>query len=94
MDAVRDRYPEHFQRLGPQRLPMIAVATAMLVLLLYGMEVLGFFDGKLLSGMGRLVEIAGLMLPPDPGSWAHARAWPGPQAWPGRRGRRRAGPRA
>lgn len=75
MDAVRERYPEHFQRLGPQRLPMIAVATAMLVLLLYGMQVLGFFDGKLLSGMGRLVEIAGLMLPPDPGSWAHARAY-------------------
>jgi len=75
MDAVRDRYPEHFRRLGPQRLPMIAVATAMLVLLLYGMEVLGFFDGKLLSGMGRLAEIAGLMLPPDPGSWAHARAY-------------------
>ena len=75
MDAVRDRYPEHFRRFGPQRLPMIVVASAMLVLLLYGMEVLGFFDGKLLSGMGRLVEIAGLMMPPDPGSWAHARAY-------------------
>ncbi len=75
MDAVRDRYPEHFRRFGPQRLPMIAVASAMLALLLYGMEVLGFFDGKLLAGMGRLVEIAGLMMPPDPGSWAHARAY-------------------
>jgi phosphonate transport system permease protein len=75
MDAVRDRYPEHFRRFGPQRLPMIVVASAMLALLLYGMEVLGFFDGNLLSGMGRLVEIAGLMLPPDPGSWAHARAY-------------------
>jgi phosphonate transport system permease protein len=75
MDAVRDRYPEHFRRFGPQRLPMIAVATTMLALLLYGMEVLGFFDGKLLSGMGRLVEIAGLMMPPDPGSWGHARAY-------------------
>ncbi len=75
MDAVRDRYPEHFRRFGPQRLPMIVVASAMLALLLYGMEVLGFFDGKLLSGMGRLVEIAGLMMPPDPGSWAHARAY-------------------
>lgn len=75
MDAVRDRYPEHFRRFGPRRLPMIVVASAMLALLLYGMEVLGFFDGKLLSGMGRLVEIAGLMMPPDPGSWAHARAY-------------------
>lgn len=75
MDAVRDRYPEHFRRFGPQRLPMIVVASAMLALLLYGMQVLGFFDGKLLSGMVRLVEIAGLMMPPDPGSWAHARAY-------------------
>ncbi len=75
MDAVRDRYPEHFRRFGPQRLPMIATAVGMLVLLLFGMGVLGFFDGTLLSGMGRLVEIAGLMLPPDPGSWAHARAY-------------------
>jgi len=38
-----------------------ALATAMFALLLFG--------------MGRLVEIAGLMLPPDPGSWAHARAY-------------------
>lgn len=75
MDAVRDRSPEHFRRFGPQRLPMIATAGGMLVLLLFGMGVLGFFDGTLLSGMGRLVEIAGLMLPPDPGSWAHARAY-------------------
>lgn len=75
MDAVRDRYPEHFRRFGPQRLPMIAVAGGMLALLLFGMGVLGFFDGTLLSGLGRLVEIAGLMLPPDPGSWAHARAY-------------------
>ena len=75
MDAVRDRYPEHFRRFGAHRLPMIAVATAMFALLLFGMDRLGFFDGKLLSGIGRLVEIAGLMLPPDPGVWAHARAY-------------------
>ena len=75
MDAMRDRYPEHFRQIGLQRLPMIGMAVAMVALLLFGMERLGFFDGKLLSGMGRLVEIAGLMLPPDPGSWAHARAY-------------------
>ena len=48
MDAVRDRYPEHFRRFGPQRLPMIAAAGGMLALLLFGMGVLGFFDGTLL----------------------------------------------
>lgn len=75
MSAVRDRHPEHFTRLGRQRLPMATVGLAMLVLLLFGMGQLGFFDGKLLAGMGRLVEIAGLMLPPDPGSWGHARVY-------------------
>lgn len=75
MDAVRDRYPEHFKGWGQKRLLMIAVGVAMFALLLFGMGELGFFDGTLLSGMGRLVEIAGLMLPPDPGSWAHARAY-------------------
>src|SRR4029453_2463496 len=30
-------------------------------------------EGKLLAGMGRLAEIAGLMLPPDPKDWAHVR---------------------
>lgn len=75
MDAVRARYPEHFRRWGRQRLVTIAVGIAMLALLLFGMGELGFFDGALLSGFGRLAEIAGLMLPPDPGSWAHAGAY-------------------
>lgn len=75
MDAVRARYPEHFKRWSHQRLVMAGIAAALFVLLLFGMGELGFFDGTLLTGMGRLFEIAGLMLPPDPGSWAHAKAY-------------------
>eukprot|EP01034_Spumella_vulgaris_P003415 gene3416-4397_t len=75
MDAVRARYPEHFTRWSRQRLSMIGIAAALFVLLLFGMGELGFFGGTLLTGMGRLFEIAGLMMPPDPGSWAHARAY-------------------
>ena len=44
---------------------------AAFALLVFAMGELGFFDGKLLAGMGRLAEIAGLMLPPDPKDWAH-----------------------
>lgn len=72
---MRDRYPEHFRRFDRQRVLVSAAAATLFVLLVYGMERLGFFDGKLLAGMGRLVEIAGLMLPPDPGSWAHVRIY-------------------
>lgn len=75
MDAVRERYPEHFKRWSHQRLVMAGIAGALLALLLFGMGELGFFDGTLFTGIGRLFEIAGLMLPPDPGSWAHARAF-------------------
>lgn len=72
---MRDRYPEHFRRFDRQRVLVSTAAATLFVLLVYGMERLGFFDGKLLAGMGRLVEIAGLMLPPDPGSWAHVRIY-------------------
>ena len=75
MPTVRERYPEHFRRYDRQRLLMIAVGTAMFVLLVFAMDHLGFFDGKLIQGTGRLFEIVGLMLPPDPGSWAHVRIY-------------------
>ena len=71
--AIRDRHPQHFARFDRQRLLAILTGIAAFALLLFGMAQLGFFGGTLLSGSLRLVEIAGLMLPPDPGSWAHAR---------------------
>ncbi len=77
MDAVRARYPEHFTRWSRQRFVMIGIAAALFLLLLFGMGQLGFFGGTLLTGVGRLFEIAGLMLPPDP---APGRMH-GPMAW-------------
>lgn len=75
MTAVRDRYPEHFRQFSRQRALVSVAAASLFVLLILGMARLGFFDGKLLAGLGRLAEIAGLMLPPDPGSWAHVRIY-------------------
>jgi phosphonate transport system permease protein len=71
--AMRDRHPEHFQRFDRRRRMAIAGAAAAVALLVFAMGELGFFDGKLLAGMGRLAEIASLMLPPDPKDWAHVR---------------------
>jgi phosphonate transport system permease protein len=72
---LRDRYPQHFARFQRERtLGLLAAAIAVAVLL-WGMADLGFFSGRLLGGSERLLEIVGVMLPPDPGSWAHARTY-------------------
>lgn len=71
--AVRGRHPQHFAGFSRSRTMSLAVAGAAFALLLFGMAELGFFGGTLLSGTLRLIEIVGLMLPPDPGSWARAR---------------------
>ena len=73
LGAVRGRHPEHFQRFDRQRRVSVAIAVAALALLVFAMGELGFFDGKLIAGLGRLFEIAGLMLPPNPKDWAHVR---------------------
>lgn len=73
LDAVRGRHPEHFQRFDRGRQTIVAGAAAAFALLVFAMAELGFFDGKLIAGVGRLVEITSLMLPPDPKDWAHAR---------------------
>ena len=73
--AVRNRHPHHFGTISRERVSMAALAAAALVLLVCGMAQLGFFGGTFLAGLGRLADIAGLMLPPDPGSWGHVRAF-------------------
>lgn len=71
--GVRDRHPEHFRRFGRRRQMAIAIAVAAFAFLIFAMGELGFFDGKLLAGLGQLTDIAVLMLPPDPKDWAHAK---------------------
>src|SRR5262249_1706023 len=75
LDAIRARHPQHFSGLGRDRRRQLVVVGLAIALLLFGMAELGFFSGKLLSGGERLIKIAGLMLPPDPGGWAHARTF-------------------
>ena len=71
--AVRDRHPQHFGRAGLARFAGPGLAAGGLALLIYGMGELGFFNGNFLAGIVRLGEVIGLMLPPDPGTWAHTR---------------------
>lgn len=73
--AIRARHPAHFGRPGRGRRLVLGLGIAALLLLLSGMGTLGFFDGRFLTGVGKLGEIAGLMLPPNPGDWAHVRLY-------------------
>lgn len=73
--AVRARHPHHFSGPDRRRRLTIGLGIAAAVLLLFGMAQLGFFDGKFLAGLGKLGEIAGLMVPPDPGDWVHVRIY-------------------
>ncbi len=71
--GLRDRHPEHFRRWDRSRLLTLGCVAGLVALLVFSLDLLGFFDGKLLAGVGRVFEIAGLMLPPDPKDWAHVR---------------------
>ncbi|CAN5918769.1 phosphonate ABC transporter, permease protein PhnE [soil metagenome] len=73
--AVRQRHPQHFRRFDRGRRMTVGLAIAAFLLLVYAMAALGFFEGRLIAGLGRLFEIAGLMLPPDPKDWPHVRVF-------------------
>jgi phosphonate transport system permease protein len=73
--AIRERHAHHFGRPGRDRQVLMALGVAAVLLLLFGMAQFGFFDGTFLSGVLKLGEIAGLMMPPNPGDWAHVRLY-------------------
>jgi phosphonate transport system permease protein len=73
--GLRDRHPRHFRRFGPSQRATAGVATILFGLLVLGMAHLGFFNERILSGVGRLGEVVVLMLPPTPGDWAHFRLY-------------------
>jgi phosphonate transport system permease protein len=50
----------------------LVTGAVLLAILVYGMARLGFFDPRLIEGVGRLGSLFGMMLPPDPGSWDRA----------------------
>jgi phosphonate transport system permease protein len=73
--AIRARHPEHFGQGGRQRLINRILAVLALLPLVLGMAQFGFFGNAFAVGVGKLGEVAGLMLPPNPGDWAHVRLY-------------------
>lgn len=73
--AIRSRHPHHFGRPGRDRQLMMLAGAVAVALLLGAMAHLGFFGSKFIDGIGKLGDITLLMLPPDPGDWAHVRLY-------------------
>ena len=74
-NAIRERHPHHFGQPGRDQRLLMAAGAGAVVLLLGAMAQLGFFAPRFFEGIGKLGEIAGLMLPPNPGDWAHVRIY-------------------
>jgi len=64
----RARYPELFQRSLTARLLVPVLATAIVVLFIYGLVTLDFSPGRMIAGLHQLSWIVMMMVPPDPGA--------------------------
>jgi phosphonate transport system permease protein len=73
--AIRSRHPNHFGGPSRDRQLLVTLGIGAVLLLLGAMAQLGFFAPKFVEGIGKLGEIVGLMLPPNPGDWAHVRLY-------------------
>lgn len=69
---MRRRYPDVFVPAWRRERVSIAVAAILLAILTYGMVAVGFVNPRLFNGLGELVSLFGMMLPPDPGSMDRA----------------------
>ena len=67
---LRRRYPTTMVGGWHQKVPLVASCVAAVGVYLAGLVILDLSPVKIVSGLGRLLDIVGLMLPPDPGTWA------------------------
>ena len=69
-DGIAARHGALLQPDWGRRLPMLLGIGGALAVLIYGMVALGFSPSLFIDGMGNLGFIIGLMIPPNPESWA------------------------
>src|SRR5207302_1807525 len=63
---LRRRYPEALANGWHQKMPLLSLCTAAIGLYAAGLVILDIAPAKIVSGISRLFDIVGLMLPPNP----------------------------
>ena len=68
-EALRARYPQHFQAVYQGRIPAFLLALLAAVIFAFGVHSLDMSYDRIIGGLGELGSMVWLMFPPDPGSW-------------------------
>ena len=68
-EALRARYPQHFQAVYQRRTPALLLALLAVVIFAFGVHSLDMSYQRIIGGLSELGSMVLLMFPPDPGSW-------------------------
>ena len=68
-EALRARYPQHFQAVYRGRIPAFLLALLAVLVFAFGVYSLDMSYARIIGGLGELGSMVWLMFPPDPGSW-------------------------
>ena len=71
-EALRARYPQHFQAVYQRRTPALLLALLAVVIFAFGVHSLDMSYQRIVGGLSELGSMVLLMFPPDPGSWHRA----------------------
>ena len=71
-EALRARYPQHFQAIYKGRIPAFLLALLAVLIFAFGVHSLDMSYGRIVGGLGELGSMVLRMIPPDPGSWHRA----------------------
>ena len=67
-EALRARYPQHFQAVYQRRTPALLLALLAVVIFAFGVHSLDMSYQRIVGGLSELGSMVLLMFPPDPGS--------------------------
>ena len=67
-EALRARYPQHFQAVYQRRTPALLLALLAVVIFAFGVHSLDMSYQRIIGGLSELGSMVLLMFPPDPGS--------------------------
>lgn len=71
-EALRARYPQHFQAIYKGRIPAFLLALLAVLIFAFGVHSLDMSYARIVGGLGELGSMVLRMIPPDAGSWHRA----------------------